>query len=250
MDCGTLRSLCSEGSHVRGNKLSSMVVSVSRSAEHNFSKESRPSIVLVEGLGVEGDAHSGTTVLHLSRVRADPTQPNHRQVHLIHAELFEELALKGFAVHLWRRTPPIAHGDTDRARRRSQVAASIATASSPAMRARIPKGDPAAPSGLPAAEAEAAAAETRTAPPCWCPAPDPAGINSSAACRATMKSAPPISIRAALRDPSRQSGSTQGRHMNAIASISPHCHQTPECCPAIHRWTPADAKAPPAQARG
>lgn len=55
--------------------------------------------MLVEGLGVEGDAHSGTTVQHLSRVRADPTQPNLRQVHLIHAELFEELALKGFAVH-------------------------------------------------------------------------------------------------------------------------------------------------------
>lgn len=78
--------------------LNCFVVSVSRSAQHNFSKETLQSCQLVEGLGVQGDAHSGTTVQHLSRVRADPTQPNLRQVHLIHAELFDELEQQGFAV--------------------------------------------------------------------------------------------------------------------------------------------------------
>ena len=47
---------------------------------------------------MEGDAHAGTTVQHLSRIRRDPTQPNLRQVHLIHSELHDELAGKGFEV--------------------------------------------------------------------------------------------------------------------------------------------------------
>ena len=55
-------------------------------------------VVLLEGLGVEGDAHAGVTVQHLSRVRQDPTQPNLRQVHLIHRELFDELAAAGHRV--------------------------------------------------------------------------------------------------------------------------------------------------------
>ncbi len=74
------------------------VVAVHLSATHTFSKPSRPSILLVEGLGVEGDAHLGETVKHRSRVKADPTQPNLRQVHLIHAELHDELREKGFDV--------------------------------------------------------------------------------------------------------------------------------------------------------
>ena len=74
------------------------VASVSFSPRHEFSKSPRPSIRLLQGLGVEGDAHAGVTVKHRSRVRADPTQPNLRQVHLIHTELFDELAEKGFAV--------------------------------------------------------------------------------------------------------------------------------------------------------
>lgn len=74
------------------------VVAVHLSATHTFSKPSRPSIQLIEGLGVEGDAHQGETVKHRSRVKADPTQPNLRQVHLIHAELHEELREKGFDV--------------------------------------------------------------------------------------------------------------------------------------------------------
>lgn len=77
---------------------SAVVMAVSRSAKYTFSKPTQGSIRLVAGLGVEGDAHMGATVKHRSRVRRDPTQPNLRQVHLMHAELFEELAAKGFAV--------------------------------------------------------------------------------------------------------------------------------------------------------
>ncbi len=55
-------------------------------------------ITLLAGLGVEGDAHCGITVKHRSRVAKDPAQPNLRQVHLIHAALFDELAAKGFIV--------------------------------------------------------------------------------------------------------------------------------------------------------
>lgn len=74
------------------------VVAVSRNDAHDFTKPNREEIVLVAGLGVEGDAHSGVTVRHRSRVAADPSQPNLRQVHLIHAELFGEVAEKGYEV--------------------------------------------------------------------------------------------------------------------------------------------------------
>jgi MOSC domain-containing protein YiiM len=74
------------------------VVAVSLRAGHHFSKTLSPAIRLLTGLGVDGDAHMGETVKHRSRVRRDPTQPNLRQVHLIHAELFDELRAKGFAV--------------------------------------------------------------------------------------------------------------------------------------------------------
>ncbi|WP_017580339.1 MOSC domain-containing protein [Nocardiopsis valliformis] len=78
--------------------MAAVVESVSSSGEHTFSKPVRGSIRLLAGLGVEGDAHLGTTVKHRSRVAVDPTQPNLRQVHLMHAELLEEVALAGFAV--------------------------------------------------------------------------------------------------------------------------------------------------------
>jgi MOSC domain-containing protein YiiM len=69
---------------------------VSKDAEHRFSKQPCDSVELVEGLGVGGDAHAGATVQHRSRVRVDPTQPNLRQVHLLHAELFELAKAHGF----------------------------------------------------------------------------------------------------------------------------------------------------------
>ncbi len=72
------------------------VVAVSRSATHTMAKANEPSIRLLAGLGVEGDAHCGATVQHRSRVAVDPSQPNLRQVHLVGVELFEELASRGF----------------------------------------------------------------------------------------------------------------------------------------------------------
>ena len=75
-----------------------VVSAVSRSAGHTFSKYVQSSITLLAGLGVDGDAHLGEKVKHLSRVRANPNQPNLRQVHLIHAELHDELNAKGFEV--------------------------------------------------------------------------------------------------------------------------------------------------------
>lgn len=78
--------------------MTAQVVAVSRSSEHSFSKPVVDGIVLLAGLGVEGDAHMGRTVKHRSRVAADPTQPNLRQVHLIHEELMDALRAAGFAV--------------------------------------------------------------------------------------------------------------------------------------------------------
>jgi MOSC domain-containing protein YiiM len=78
--------------------MSGVVTAVSRSAKHTLTKPNEDSIQLLTGLGVDGDAHLGATVKHRSRVARDPTQPNLRQVHLIHAELHEELRGAGFAV--------------------------------------------------------------------------------------------------------------------------------------------------------
>lgn len=75
-----------------------VVQAVSRSATHTFHKQNQEGIQLLAGLGVEGDAHMGETVKHRSRVKRDPTQPNLRQVHLIHAELHDELNASGFSV--------------------------------------------------------------------------------------------------------------------------------------------------------
>jgi MOSC domain-containing protein YiiM len=74
------------------------VIAVAKEAKHRFSKQLALEILIAKGLGVQGDAHEGVTVKHRSRVAADPTQPNLRQVHLMHAELFDELAEKGFRV--------------------------------------------------------------------------------------------------------------------------------------------------------
>ena len=78
--------------------MSARVLAVSASPSHRFSKSPQLSIRLLAGLGVAGDAHAGETVKHRSRVARDPTQPNLRQLHLVHAELFEELDAAGFRV--------------------------------------------------------------------------------------------------------------------------------------------------------
>ena len=71
------------------------VLSVGADTEHRFSKPPRVSIRLLEGLGVDGDAHCGPTVQHRSRVARDPSQPNLRQVHLLQTELFADVAARG-----------------------------------------------------------------------------------------------------------------------------------------------------------
>ncbi|NEB11732.1 MOSC domain-containing protein [Streptomyces coelicoflavus] len=78
--------------------MSSTVTAVSSNGTYSFTKPNRDSITLLAGLGVEGDVHAGVTVKHRSRVAQDPTQPNLRQVHLIHEELFAEVGADGFAV--------------------------------------------------------------------------------------------------------------------------------------------------------
>jgi MOSC domain-containing protein YiiM len=78
--------------------MSGIVIAVSRSAQHTFSKANQEKIFLQACLGVEGDAHLGETIKHRSRVAVDPSQPNLRQVHLIHSELHDELQAAGFAI--------------------------------------------------------------------------------------------------------------------------------------------------------
>lgn len=74
------------------------VEAVARDDAHRFSKPTVDEIRLVAGLGVEGDTHAGVTVQHRSRVRRDPTQPNLRQVHLVHGELLDGLRAQEFRV--------------------------------------------------------------------------------------------------------------------------------------------------------
>ena len=75
-----------------------VVTAVSCSSTYTFTKPKQGRINLMAGLGVEGDVHQGKTVKHRSRVARDPSQPNLRQVHLIHAELHDELVMAGFSV--------------------------------------------------------------------------------------------------------------------------------------------------------
>jgi len=75
-----------------------IIVALASDGEHRFSKQPRSVLHLVAGLGVAGDAHAGSTVRHRSRVAKNPAAPNLRQLHLIHAELLDELAGKGFGV--------------------------------------------------------------------------------------------------------------------------------------------------------
>jgi MOSC domain-containing protein YiiM len=78
--------------------MSAKILAVHLSPTHSFSKQTVNSVQLVAGVGVDGDAHSGTTVKHRSWVARDPSQPNLRQVHLVHAELLEELQSQGHPV--------------------------------------------------------------------------------------------------------------------------------------------------------
>ncbi len=79
--------------------MSGFIVALSRSEAHAFSKNAEPRLTLIEGLGIEGDAHAGVTVQHRSRVARDPSQPNLRQVHLLHHTLLDALNAQGFSIH-------------------------------------------------------------------------------------------------------------------------------------------------------
>jgi MOSC domain-containing protein YiiM len=78
--------------------MSAVVVAVSRRPGHHFSKTNALFVTLLAGIGVDGDGHAGATVKHRSRVAQTPALPNLRQVHLMHAELFDELREQGFPV--------------------------------------------------------------------------------------------------------------------------------------------------------
>lgn len=78
--------------------MTGVVTAVSSNGAYSFTKPNRDSIRVLAGLGVEGDVHAGVTVKHRSRMAQDPTQPNLRQVHLIHEELFTEVGADGFEV--------------------------------------------------------------------------------------------------------------------------------------------------------
>ena len=78
--------------------MSPTILAVHKSPTHTMRKQAHPSIRLLTGLGVEGDAHAGATVKHRSRVAKDPTLPNLRQVHLIHSELHDALRAAGYEV--------------------------------------------------------------------------------------------------------------------------------------------------------
>jgi MOSC domain-containing protein YiiM len=74
------------------------VLATSRSEEHGFSKQPQPFVNLIAGEGVQGDAHRGTTVQHLYRVRQNASEPNLCQVHLFPSEMLTEFASKGFTL--------------------------------------------------------------------------------------------------------------------------------------------------------
>lgn len=76
--------------------MNATIFAVAASAAHSMAKPAKEYIRLLAGLGVAGDAHCGAAVKHRSRVAVDPGAPNLRQVHLIHAELHDELAVLGF----------------------------------------------------------------------------------------------------------------------------------------------------------
>jgi len=74
------------------------VIAVAAKPEPGVGKVLREVITLVAGHGVEGDYHAGPFVRHRSRAARAPDLPNRRQVHLIHAELFDEVAALGIDV--------------------------------------------------------------------------------------------------------------------------------------------------------
>ena len=80
------------------DRLVGHVAAVSRYRRHRFSKTPELLVRLIEGIGIEGDAHAGRTVQHRYDARKDPSRPNLRQVHFIEAEELDRLGRAGFTV--------------------------------------------------------------------------------------------------------------------------------------------------------
>ncbi len=78
--------------------LSAFVLSVNKSPSHTLVKSPCSSVIIHQGLGIQGDAHAGKTVKHRFDVAKTPHKLNLRQIHLIHYELYQELNQKGFMV--------------------------------------------------------------------------------------------------------------------------------------------------------
>ncbi|MET9650824.1 MOSC domain-containing protein [Streptomyces sp. NPDC006460] len=89
------------------------VTAVCSDGAYSFSKPTRASVTLLAGLGVEGDVHAGETIRHQFRMTYEPDLPNLRQVHLMHEELFDELALKGYDVSAGQLGENITTRDVD-----------------------------------------------------------------------------------------------------------------------------------------
>lgn len=96
--CGEAICRSGEGTVWLSRLMPPKIVALARDGQHRFSKQRCEGLTLLAGLGVEGDAHAGRTVQHLSRIARNPKAPNLRQVHLIHGELYAELAATGFAL--------------------------------------------------------------------------------------------------------------------------------------------------------
>ena len=74
------------------------VVAVNSKDTPGVGKIPRDAVTLIANHGIEGDYHAGPDVRHRSRAAKDPQQPNRRQVHLMHSELFDDLAPLGIKV--------------------------------------------------------------------------------------------------------------------------------------------------------
>ncbi|OBT91659.1 hypothetical protein VE01_10343 [Pseudogymnoascus verrucosus] len=77
------------------HKPAGTITSLSLSPTHAFSKPPISRLVLIPGLGVEGDCHLGADIQHLSRMTVRPLPENLRQVHLMSGEFLEGLVVRG-----------------------------------------------------------------------------------------------------------------------------------------------------------
>ena len=73
---------------------SGTVVAVCRNSEPGLPKPIVDVVQLIENWGVEGDYHAGRLVRHRYLARKDPNRPNLRQVLIVDAAVFPELALR------------------------------------------------------------------------------------------------------------------------------------------------------------